>query len=91
MRTLELTSKFKKDARLAKKRGLDVEKLDKVIDMLRADEVLSEEYQDHGLIGMYRGHRECHIEPDWLLIYLKSSDGLVLTAVRTGSHSDLYK
>jgi mRNA interferase YafQ len=90
MRKLEITAKFKKDAKLAKKRGLNIEKLNTVIDMLRADITLPEKYHDHMLIGEYRGHGECHIEPDWLLIYRKSEDGLVLIAVRTGSHADLF-
>ena len=90
MRSIEITLKFKKDARLAKKRGLDIKKLDAVIRLLCNDEVLPERYRDHVLSGEYHGHSECHIEPDWLLIYRKSADGLVLTAVRTGSHSDLF-
>jgi mRNA interferase YafQ len=89
MRKLVTTSKFRKDAKLAKKRGLDTAKLDVVLAYLLKDEELPEKYQDHALVGAYRGHRECHIQPDWLLIYHKSNDGLVLTAVRTGSHSDL--
>ncbi len=91
MRKLEITTKFKKDAKLAKRRGLDIEKLNTVINLLRADEVLPEKYQDHILSGEYHGHGECHIQPDWLLIYRKSTDGLILTAVRTGSHSDLFR
>jgi mRNA interferase YafQ len=90
MRKLIITAKFKKDARLAKRRGLDTSKLDALIVKLLRDEVLPESFQDHLLSGEYRGHRECHVEPDWLLIYLKSEDGLILTAVRTGSHADLF-
>jgi mRNA interferase YafQ len=89
MRKLETTAKFRRDAKLARKRGLDTTKLDVVLGFLLRDEELPEKYQDHALVGAYHGHRECHIQPDWLLIYLKSIDGLVLTAVRTGSHSDL--
>jgi len=91
MRKLEITTRFKKDARIAKKRGLDITKLDAVINSLLSDEILPDKLADHALSGEYHGHRECHIEPDWLLIYLKNDDGLVLTAVRTGSHSDLFK
>lgn len=90
MRKLEITNKFKKDAKLAKKRGLNIEKLNTVINLLRADKPLPKKYEDHLLSGEYHGHGECHIQPDWLLIYRKSSNGLVLTAVRTGSHSDLF-
>jgi mRNA interferase YafQ len=89
MRRLEITGKFKKDVRLAKKRGLDIRKLDAVINALLNNEVLPEKYRNHKLSGDYHGHSECHIETDWLLIYLLSPDGLVLTAVRTGTHSDL--
>jgi mRNA interferase YafQ len=88
MLRIEITGKFKKDVRLAKRRGLDIGKLDAVINALRSNEVLPEEYRNHKLSGDYHGHSECHIEPDWL-IYRLSSDGLVLTAVRTGTHSDL--
>jgi len=90
MRRLEVTSKFKKDARLAVRRGLDISKLNRIIDLLRDGIVLPDECRDHWLYGQYSDHRECHIEPDWLLIYRINDDGLVLTAVRTGSHSDLF-
>ncbi|MCL2807683.1 MAG: type II toxin-antitoxin system YafQ family toxin [Coriobacteriia bacterium] len=90
MRKLIITSKFKKDAARAKKRGLNTSKLDEIIKNLLKDEELPAKHLDHMLSGEYSGHRECHIEPDWLLIYLKSGDGLFLTAVRTGSHSDLF-
>jgi mRNA interferase YafQ len=90
MRKLETTARFKKDAKLARRRGLDTSKLDAVINSLLKDKVLPEKNGDHELTGgRYHGHRECHIEPDWLLIYLKRTDGLILTAVRTGTHSDL--
>jgi mRNA interferase YafQ len=89
MRKLETTARFRRDAKLAKKRGLDIAKLDAVLDYLLRDKELPAKHYDHELVGAYHGHRECHIQPDWLLIYLKSNDGLVLTAVRTGSHSDL--
>ena len=90
MRRLEITTAFKKDVRLARRRGLDLAKLDQVIRALCQDEVLPAKCRDHLLSGVYGGHGECHVEPDWLLIYFKSEDGLVLTAVRTGSHSDLF-
>lgn len=71
---LILTGKFKKSLKLAKKRGLDLKLLDKVITMLQNDIPLEEKYRDHELKGKYQGVRECHIQPDWLLIYLKEND-----------------
>ncbi|MEC4184887.1 type II toxin-antitoxin system YafQ family toxin [Adlercreutzia sp. R21] len=87
---LVVTSKFKKDARRALKRGKNVRKLDEAIDRLLAGESLPESMRDHELVGNYAGHRECHIEPDWLLIYRIDHGHLILTAVRTGTHSDLF-
>ena len=86
---LILTGKFKKSLKLAKKRGLDLKLLDKVITMLQNDIPL-EKYRDHELKGKYQGFRECHIQPDWLLIYLKENDVLTLTLVDTGTHADLF-
>jgi mRNA interferase YafQ len=63
--------------------------LEDVIDTLLAGKPLEEKYHDHGLVGQYAGHRECHILPDWLLIYYVDNESLILTAVRTGTHSDL--
>ena len=87
---LILTGKFKKGLKLAKKRGLDLKLLDKVITMLQNDISLEEKYRDHELKGKYQGFRECHIQPDWLLIYLKENDVLTLTLVDTGTHADLF-
>ena len=87
---LILTGKFKKSLKLAKKRGLDLKLLEKVITMLQNDIPLEEKYRDHELKGEYRGFRECHIQPDWLLIYLKENDVLTLTLVDTGTHADLF-
>ena len=72
------------------KRGLDVSLLDKVIDDLRRGNILDEKYKDHPLSGTYAGLRECHIKPDWLLVYLISNDTLTLTLVNTGTHSDIF-
>jgi len=88
MLNLEFTNKFKKDLKLSKKRGKDTQKLDKIIDLLIKEKPLPERYRDHFLTGDYKDHRECHIEPDWLLIYLKSKKTLML--VRTGTHADLF-
>ena len=87
---LILTSKFKKSLKLAKRRGLNLELLDQVVTMLQNNIPLQEKYRDHELKGKYPGFRECHIQPDWLLIYLKDNDVLTLTLVDTGSHTDLF-
>lgn len=87
---LILTGKFKKSLKLAKKRGLDLKLLDKVITMLQNDIPLEEKYRDHELKGKYQGFRECHIQPDWLLIYLNENNVLTLTLVDTGTHADLF-
>lgn len=73
-----------------KKRGLDIRLLDNVIDMLRQGQTLDIKYRDHALTGNYEGYRECHIIPDWLLIYYIENDILTLTLADTGSHSDLF-
>ena len=88
---IKFTSRFKKDLKQAKKKGKDIEKLFDVIEKIAKDEALDERYRDHSLAGNYKGTRECHIEPDFLLIYEKIKEVLVLTLVRTGSHSDLFK
>ena len=87
---IKYTSHFKKDYKLAQKRGLDISALEKVIEMLADGQTLPEEYHDHQLVGNYNGCRECHIAPDWLLIYKIFEDVLVLELSRTGSHSDLF-
>ena len=86
---VKVTSQFKKDYKLAMKRGFKISLLDEVIVLLSKGEELPEKYRDHALIGNWLGHRECHILPDWLLIYRIENDVLVLTLSRTGSHSDL--
>ncbi len=90
MLKLHPTSKFKKDLKRIKKRGYDINKLNEVITMLLAEEELPKTYLDHPLSGNYIGFRECHISPDWLLIYAIDNDKLVLTASRTGTHTDLF-
>ena len=67
-----------------------MQKLDDVLQMLCAEKQLSERYRDHALVGDYIGFRECHIMPDWLLVYAIDKGKLILTASRTGSHSDLF-
>lgn len=87
--TVKFTSQFKKDYKLAIKRGLTIDLLDNVVRILAAGEELPEKNKDHALTGNWLGHRECHILPDWLLIYRIEDDVLVLTLARTGTHSDL--
>lgn len=90
MYKLETTSKFRKDLKLMKKRGRDMKLLKQVLDKLLAGETLPPKYRDHALTGNYIGFRECHIQPDWLMVYMISEAKLILTASRTGSHSDLF-
>ena len=89
MMELKTTGKFRKDYKRCKKRGLDMNLLEDVIDTLLAGKPLDEKHRDHALVGNYAGYRECHILSDWLLIYYVDNNSLILTAVRTGSHSDL--
>lgn len=88
--TVKPTTQFKKDYKLAMKRRLAMELLDGVIATLAMGEPLPEKNKDHALTGNWAGHRECHILPDWLLIYRIEDDVLVLTLSRTGTHSDLF-
>lgn len=87
---LVLTGKFKKGLKRAKKRGLDMTLMDSIVEKLIHGLTLDEKYRDHDLKGRYTGFRECHIQPDWLLIYLVEDDILTLTLVDTGTHSDLF-
>ena len=84
------SSRFKRDMKLVKKRGYDQRLIENVIRTLAAGEELDKKYRDHLLLGDYAGFHECHITPDWLLIYRMEGDVLVLTLARTGSHSDLF-
>ena len=84
------TTRFKKDLKLVQKQGKDLNKFFTVVELLSNDVKLEGKYRDHELSGNYDGFRECHIEPDWLLIYRKNSDKIILYLLRTGSHSDLY-
>ena len=87
---LVLTSKFKKGLKLAKRRGLDIALLDDVVEKLLHGIALEEKNVDHELKGQFKGFRECHIQPNWLLIYLLEDEILTLTLVDTGTHSDLF-
>ncbi len=89
--TVKFTNQFKKDISLAKKQGKNVDKLLNVIEKLANGETLDAKFRDHPLSGNYKGCRECHIDPDWLLIYEVINDVLVLMLYRVGSHSDLFR
>jgi mRNA interferase YafQ len=88
----EFTGQFKRDYKLALKRGCDPEKLQTVITMLVNEQPLPPQYRDHTLTNSrnYKDMRECHIEPDWLLVYKIVQEKLILQLIRTGSHSDLF-
>ena len=88
---VKYSARFKKGLRLAVKRGLDISLLEEVVEKLKAREALDSKYRDHALSGNYKGYRECHIQPDWLLIYFIENDILTLTLVDTGTHADLFK
>lgn len=88
--TIKPTSQFKKDFKLAQKRHLNIDLLKDIITKLANGIPLDEKNKDHALSGNWIGHRECHILPDWLLIYRMEENVLVLTLSRTGTHSDLF-
>ena len=92
MLKIEFTGQFKKDYKLAIRRGCDPQDLTTVISLLAAERPLPEKYRDHPLENSrnYKRMRECHIKPDWLLIYKTYADRLVLELIRTGTHSDLF-
>lgn len=88
----EFSGQFKKDYKLAIKRGCDPKKLEYVLALLCNEQPLPEKYRDHALTASrnYQGMRECHIQPDWLLVYRVVQDRLILQLIRTGTHSDLF-
>lgn len=90
MLKIEYTAKFKKGYKKIIKRGYDKKAFEEVVTILASGNELPEKYRDHNLQGNYSGFRECHILPDWLLIYRIENDLLILTLARTGSHSDLF-
>jgi mRNA interferase YafQ len=90
MYALATTTQFRKDYKLAKKRGCDLKLLEQVVDVLLSGASLPQKNRDHALHGNYEGFRECHVQPDWLLIYAIDNGRLILTASRTGTHADLF-
>ncbi len=89
MRAIRRTTEFKRNVRRVAKRRKDLGKLKQVIELLAAGEPLEARHRDHALGGAFRGTRDCHIEPDWLLIYELTDEDLVL--IRTGTHADLFE
>lgn len=89
MRKPSYTRQFERDLRRMQRRGKDIAKLKAVLAALISEEPLAERHRDHALIGNYRGRRECHIEPDWLLIYVPEEEAILFE--RTGTHSDLFE
>ena len=87
---IKFTAAYKKGYKRAKKRGLNLKLLDDVVDELRQGRKLDAKYRDHALHGNWEGFRECHIQPDWLLVYLVENDILTLTLVETGTHADIF-
>lgn len=92
MLKIEFTNQFKRDFKLAVKRGCNPKKLEEVVEILAKEQLLPEKYKDHALINSrnYQDVRECHIEPDWLLVYKIFNKSLILKLIRTGTHSDLF-
>ena len=90
MMKIKYHNSFKKDYKRIKKRGRNIEKLKHVIELLASGQKLDQKYRDHELTGNYKNLRECHIEPDWLLIYQIENEELILILSRTGTHSDLF-
>ena len=88
---LSVSNRFKKDVRLLQKRGYNIKLLQEVIDVMLEGKELDAKYRDHALHGEFEGTRECHIRPDWLLIYTKFEDRLILFLSYTGTHSDLFR
>ena len=86
-----LSNRFRKDLKLAVKRGCDLALLNDIVDRLARGETLPAKNRDHNLTGDYIGFRECHIQPDWLLIYRTDGDALLLFLMRTGTHADLFE
>ena len=90
MLNLQTTAQYRRDRRLAVKRGFEMWRLDEVVQTLLEEKQLAPQYLDHALIGGYSGFRECHIQANWLLIYAIDSENLILIVSRTGTHSDLF-
>lgn len=88
--TVRRTARFRKELKKMLKRGADLDKMETVVNLLASGTPLPPQYHDHALTGDFAGLRDCHITPDWLLLYRIDGDVLVLTLTRTGTHSDLF-
>lgn len=91
MLRINRTSRFKKEYKQMMKRGCDSKLFEYVVGEIASGRALASKYSDHALKGSFEGFRECHIQPDWLLIYIIDNDFLTLTLTRTGTHADLFK
>jgi mRNA interferase YafQ len=89
--SLEFTKQYLRDLKLSRRRNLDEEKLNQLIKILISGDKIPTQYENHVLTGNYLGLNECHISPDWLLIYSKNKTIKLITLVRTGTHADLFK
>ena len=89
MKSIRRTRQFRRDVQRMQRQGREIEKLKNVLEALVEGEPLAAQYRDHVLVGQYKGTRECHLEPDWLLVYELAETEIVL--IRTGSHSDLFR
>ena len=89
--TIKPTAKFQKDLKRVQKRGCNLDLLTQVIKLLASGEPLPQKYCDHALVGNFTGCRECHIQPDWLLVYEITENDLILYLTRTGTHADLFR
>ena len=88
--TVRQTAQFKRDLKKARKQGKERAAMDKAVSLLQNREPLPPKFKDHALTGDWKGYRECHVSPDWLLVYLVEDDVLVLTLTRTGSHAEIF-
>lgn len=84
------SNQFKRDLKLAQKRGYDLDLLDSIVTKIAKRETLPDKFRDHNLTGKYAGFRECHIQPDWLLVYRVDETEVILFLSRTGTHADLF-
>ena len=87
---IKTSKQYERDVKLAVRRGLDIEKLLEIVRLLRTDEPLPDKCRNHLLHGDYDGYWECHINPDWLLLYEKDTEIRIISLYRTGTHSDIF-
>jgi mRNA interferase YafQ len=90
MYSIQYSNRFRKDVRLCAKRGLDITKLQNVVQLLQETGSLPQQYKPHKLVSDYAGCWECHVQPNWLLVWEQNDDELILLFTRTGTHADLF-